>query len=69
MEQMISYPIQVYCPPMPCRHKKFSVCDYLDHMENAALEIAEEKEPIDQTIILWWGLDGLRLDEDGSLAD
>lgn len=64
---MISYPIQDYCPPIPCLHKKFSVLDYLDHMENAALEIAEGKEPIDQTIILWWGLDGLRLDEDGSL--
>lgn len=64
---MISYPIQAYCPPMPCLHKKFSVRDYLDHMENAALEIAEEKEPVDRTIILWWGLDGLRLDEDGTL--
>lgn len=45
----------------------FSVSAYFDRMEQAALDIQEKKEPIDKTIILWWGLDGLRLNEDGTL--
>lgn len=44
-----------------------SVYDYLDRMEKAALEIEESKEPIDAVIVLWWGLDGLRLNEDGTM--
>lgn len=45
----------------------FSFPAYFDRMEQAALEILENQEPVDQTIILWWGLDGLRLNEDGTL--
>lgn len=44
----------------------FVVSEYYDRMEKAALDILEAQEPVDQTIILWWGLDGLRLNEDGA---
>ncbi len=44
----------------------FIVSEYYDRMEQAALDILEAQEPVDQTIILWWGLDGLRLNEDGA---
>ena len=45
----------------------FIVSEYYDRMEKAALDILEHQWPVDQTIILWWGLDGLRLNEDGTL--
>ena len=45
----------------------FVVSEYYDRMEKAALDILEHQEPVNQTIILWWGLDGLRLNEDGEL--
>lgn len=45
----------------------FIVSEYYDRMEKAALDILEYQEPVDQIIILWWGLDGLRLNEDGTL--
>lgn len=45
----------------------FSVPAYFDRMEQIALDILEKQEPIGKTIILWWGLDGLRLNEDGTL--
>lgn len=44
----------------------FSVSEYLDQMEKASLEILETLEPIDKTITLWWGFDGIRLSEDGT---
>lgn len=49
------------------RPKPFVVSEYYDRMEKATIEILESQEPIDQVIILWWGLDGLRLNEDGAL--
>ena len=45
----------------------FVVSEYYDRMEKAALDILEYQESVDQTIILWWVLDGLRLNEDGTL--
>lgn len=36
-------------------------------MEQTALELLEKQEPVEQIIVLWWGLDGLRLNEDGTL--
>lgn len=45
----------------------FIVSEYYNRMEKAALDILEHQEPVDQTIILWWGLDGLRLTEGGTL--
>lgn len=45
----------------------FIVSEYYDQIEKAALDILEHQEPVDQTIVLWWGLDGLRLNEDGTL--
>lgn len=45
----------------------FSVTEYFDRMEQVALDILEKQEPVGKTIILWWGLDGLRLNENGTL--
>jgi hypothetical protein len=45
----------------------FFVSEYYDQMEKAVLDILENQETVDQTIILWWGLDGLRLNEDGTM--
>lgn len=45
----------------------FSATAYFDRMEKATLDILEKQEPVDKTIILWWGLGGLRLNEDGTL--
>ena len=45
----------------------FVVSEYYDRMEKATLDILKQQEPVDQTIILWWGLDGLRMNEDGEL--
>ena len=44
-----------------------SVSQYLADMEKVILELLEERPPQDRTITLWWGLDGLRLNEDGSI--
>lgn len=49
------------------RINSFSVAEYLGRIEQAQLEILEEQKPADQTVILWWGLDGLTLDENGAL--
>lgn len=46
--------------------KSYSVSEYFARTEKAALEILDEQEPVDYTIILWWGFDGLRL-KDGKL--
>lgn len=46
---------------------KFSVYEHLERIEKAYLEILETRQPISQSITLWWGLDGLRLNEDGTL--
>lgn len=48
-------------------HDPFVLSEYCAHMEQAALDILEQQEPVDQIIILWWGLDGLRLNEHGEL--
>lgn len=45
---------------------KFSVYEHLERIEKAYLEILETRQPISQSITLWWGLDGLRLKEDGT---
>lgn len=45
----------------------FSVCEYFEHIEKASIEIQENRKPIDHSIILWWGLDGLQLNDDGNL--
>lgn len=56
--------------PTPCQimaETPFSVARYLERVEQAQIDILDSQEPVDQTIILWWGLDGLRLDENGDL--
>lgn len=45
----------------------FSVSNYYARIEKTSLGILYAQKPVDQTIILWWGLDGLRLNDDGSL--
>ena len=45
---------------------KFNVSEYMERTEKAFLEILETKHPINQSITLWWGLNGLRLNEDGT---
>lgn len=44
----------------------FSVSEYFDRIKEASLEILETMEPIDKTITLWWGFDGIQLSEDGT---
>lgn len=44
----------------------FSVFKYFDRMEKASLEILEDMEPIEKTITLWWGVDGIQLSEHGT---
>lgn len=44
--------------------KPFSVTEYLDRMEREFLKIADKSDKY--LIVLWWGFDGLRLNEDGT---
>lgn len=44
----------------------FVVSEYFVRIEKASLEILESRKPVEQIVILWWGLDGLRLNEDGA---
>ena len=44
----------------------FVVSEYLTQIEKASVEILESRKPVEQIVILWWGLDGLRLNEDGT---
>lgn len=47
----------------------FSVSEHLSTTEEAFLNILENLKPIDRTITLWWGLDGIRLNEDGTAKE
>lgn len=47
--------------------QSFSASEYLERMEKVNLEILENQHKPDKILILWWGLDGLRLNEDGTL--
>lgn len=44
----------------------FSVYDYLERIEKASLDILDSVGPIDKTITLWWGFDGIQLSTDGT---
>lgn len=52
---------------LPEHLEPFVISEYYARTEQAAIDILETQEPVDQTIILWWGLDGLRLNEDEEL--
>lgn len=52
-------------PPPPLRLNKPS--EYYKRMESISLDILENQKPLDYTIILWWGFDGLELDENDNL--
>lgn len=57
-------PISAVIPEQPAL--SFSVSDYLERMEKASLEILSGLEKEEKyTLILWAGLDGLRMKEDG----
>lgn len=45
----------------------FHVSEYLSRIERAYLDILEGLEPVSKAITLWLGLDGLRLNEDGTM--
>lgn len=45
---------------------RFNALEYMERIEKVSLEILERKQPTSQVITLWWGLDGLRLKEDGT---
>lgn len=47
-------------------HPRFRVSEYLDRIEQVHLEILEQQKPVNHEFVLWWGLDGLRLNEDGT---
>lgn len=44
----------------------FVISAYYDRTEKESLKILEEYKPVGKTIILWWGFDGLQMNEDGS---
>lgn len=44
----------------------FSVSNYLARTEKAYLQILEEQKPFEYELVLWWGLDGIRLNKDGT---
>lgn len=47
--------------------KPFVLSEYYERMEKVSLEIQEEQEKQEKYhITLWWGLDGLRLYDDGT---
>lgn len=49
------------------RGPEFSVSDYMDRMEKAGIEIMQERQQSSRyQIVLWAGLDGLRLNDDGT---
>lgn len=47
---------------------RFNVFEYMERIEKAFLETLETRQPISRSITLWWGLDGLRLNEDGTMT-
>lgn len=50
-------------------HKKFSLAEYYEQIERAQTEILQERENEPKyEIILWWGLDGCKLDGDGNVV-
>lgn len=40
--------------------------DYLDRLEKSQVEAMKKRKPVDEVIVLWFGLDGLQLNVDGS---
>lgn len=48
------------------RVNPFEAAAYLSRLEKAYLHMLETAQPVDWTIVLWLGLDGLRIDPDGT---
>lgn len=66
VDDMIKLNRRRYDSPPPCS-EPFLVSEYYERMEKSALDIQKGQEPVDSIIVLWWGLDGLRLNESGEL--
>lgn len=45
----------------------FSIGEYLERIENVSIRILEEQKRADQRITLWWGVNGIRLNDDGTI--
>lgn len=52
--------------PVLLEIEPFKISEYFNRMEQTTIDILNEQNQIDKTIILWWGLDGLRLNENES---
>ncbi len=48
------------------RTEPFNVSEYLRRREKLILELEEEKG-VEHTFVLWWGLNGLKINDDGTL--
>lgn len=44
----------------------FKLSEYFERMEKVHISMLEDRKPIDWTITLWLGLNGLKISEDGS---
>lgn len=44
----------------------FVLSEYFERTEKAFIDTLQTQTPIDCTIVLWFGLDGLRMNEDGT---
>lgn len=47
--------------------RPFSVSEHFSRIEKVADDITREYEREDPCTVLWWGLDGLKLNEDGTM--
>lgn len=57
---------KLFASKKPEKVPPFFVSEYLERLEKACIEMWEQQAPVDNSITLWWGLDGLRMEPDGS---
>lgn len=44
----------------------FVLSEYFEHIEKAFIDTLQNQKHVDHIIVLWFGLDGLRMNEDGA---
>lgn len=44
----------------------FVLSKYFEHTEKAFIDTLQNRNPVDRTIVLWFGLDGLQMNEEGT---
>lgn len=50
-------------------HEKFSLAEYYEQIEHVQTELLQERErEPKREIVLWWGLDGCKIDGDGNIV-